>query len=145
MTKVKVIKLSGFDLGPFDNLENLFEEKINRFIENRTILDIKYQTAISSSGFMVNPSDVIGNASVRRNETGLESDVIFYGGSEEFENSLKELISEHKLYIAGYYIAVKSHEEEGIRIIDSMRLASTFITYADVYGDDDLLIQIKED
>lgn len=129
-------KLLVFDKVDVNN--NLFPKSIEIKIPEKVPL-------LSSTGFMVNPSDVIGNASVRRNETGLESDVIFYGGSEEFENSLKELISEHKLYIAGYYIAVKSHEEEGIRIIDSMRLASTFITYADVYGDDDLLIQIKED
>lgn len=59
MTKVKIIKLSGFDLGPFDNLENLFEENVNRFIENRTILDIKYQTAISSRGNLILSAMVI--------------------------------------------------------------------------------------
>lgn len=59
MIKVKIIKLSGFDLGPFDNLENLFEENVNRFIENRTILDIKYQTAISSRGNLILSAMVI--------------------------------------------------------------------------------------
>ena len=59
MTKVKVIKLSNFDLGPFDNLENLFEEKVNRFIEDRMIVDIKYQTAISNSGNLIHSAMVI--------------------------------------------------------------------------------------
>ena len=59
MTKVKIIKLSGFDLGPFGNLENLFEKEVNRFIENRTILDIKYQTVISNRGNLILSAMVI--------------------------------------------------------------------------------------
>ena len=59
MTKVKIIKLCSFDLGPFDSLENLFEETINRFIENRTILDVKYQTAISNRGNLILSAMVI--------------------------------------------------------------------------------------
>lgn len=60
MIKVKVIKLSNFDLGPFDNLENLFEEKVNQFIEDRMIVDIKYQTAISSgTGNLIHSAMVI--------------------------------------------------------------------------------------
>ena len=59
MTKVKVIKLSNFDLGPFDNLENIFEEKVNWFIDGRTIVDIKYQTAISSNGNLIHSAMVI--------------------------------------------------------------------------------------
>lgn len=88
------------------------------------------------------PNCVIGNTSVRRNETGLESDVIFT--SEEIESTIKDLIHDQKLYIAGYYTSVKSHEEDGIRVIDSMRLAFTFITFDDVYGDNDLIIRRKE-
>ena len=59
MTKVKVIRLTSFDLGPFDNLENHFEKEVNRFIENRTILDIKYQTVISSRGKLIISAMVI--------------------------------------------------------------------------------------
>ena len=99
---------------------------------------------LSSTGTITNPSDVIGNTSARRNENGLEADVIFYDGSEAFENGLKELIQDRKLYIAGYYTAVKYHEKDGIRVIDSMRLTSTFLTYADVYGDNDLLIRMED-
>lgn len=98
---------------------------------------------LSEAKFTSLPSDVIGNASVRRNETVLEADVIFT--SEELEGAIKELIQDRKLYIGGYYTAVKSHEKDYIRVIDSMRLAATFITYADVYGDDDLIIRMKED
>lgn len=99
---------------------------------------------LSSTGTITNQSDVIGFTSARRNENRLEADVIFYDGSEEFENGLKELIQDRKLYIAGYYTAVKYHEKDGIRVIDSMRLTSTFLTYADVYGDDDLLIRMED-
>lgn len=98
---------------------------------------------LSEAKFTSLPSDVIGNASVRRNETVLEADVIFT--SEEIEGTIKDLIHDQKLYIAGYYTSVKSHEEDGIRVIDSMRLASTFITFDDVYGNDDLIIRMKED
>lgn len=97
---------------------------------------------LSDAGRANRPDCVIGNASVRRNETGLETDVIFT--SEKLEDSLKELIHDRKLYISGYYTTVKSHEKDGLRIIDSMRLASTFITFDDVYGNDDLVIRMNE-
>ena len=124
----------------FDKVDvngNLFPKDMEIVIPEKVPL-------LSSTGTITNPSDVIGNTSARRNENGLEADVIFYDGSEAFENGLKELIQDRKLYIAGYYTAVKYHEKDGIRVIDSMRLASTFITYADVYGDDDLLIRMEE-
>ena len=98
---------------------------------------------LSDAGCANRPDCVIGNASVIRNETGLEADVIFI--SEEIEGTVKDLIHEQKLYIAGYYTLVKSHEKDEIRIIDSMKLAATFITFDDVYGDDDLIIRMKED
>lgn len=97
---------------------------------------------LSDSGRANRPDCVIGNASVIRNETVLEADVMFT--SEEIEGTVKDLIHDQKLYIAGYYTLVKSHEEDGIRVIDSMRLASTFITFDDVYGDNDLIIRRKE-
>ena len=125
----------------FDKIDkngNLFPKDMEIVIREKVPL-------LSSTGTIINPPDVIGNTSTRRNENGLEADVIFYDGSEAFENGLKELIQDRKLYIAGYYTAVKCHEKDGIRVIDSMRLASTFITCADVYGDDDLLIRMEED
>lgn len=97
---------------------------------------------LSDAGRANRPDCVIGNASVIRNETVLEADVTFT--SEEIEGTIKDLIHDQKLYIAGYYTSVKSHEEDWIRVIDSMRLASTFITFDDVYGDDDLIIRRKE-
>lgn len=98
---------------------------------------------LSDAGRANRPNCVIGNASVKRNETVLEADAIFT--SEEIEGTIKDLIHDRKLYIAGYYTSVKFHEEDGIRVIDSMRLASTFITFDDVYGDDDLIIRRKGD
>lgn len=91
------------------------------------------------------PSDLIGISSVERDDTGLMADITFCFKCKEFEDLFIKLIRDGKIYIAGYYTAVKSRKEGLIRVIESMRLVSTFITYDDVYGDDELLIKLKED
>lgn len=86
----------------------------------------------------------LGKGVVKREEDRLILDISFFPESD-LDDTLRSLMVDNKIYIAGYYSSVKSHEKDGIRIVESMRLDSAFITFADVYGNDELIIKLKED
>lgn len=86
----------------------------------------------------------LGKGVVKREEDRLILDISFFPESG-LDDTLRSLMVDNKIYIAGYYSSVKSHEKDGIRIVESMRLDSAFITFADVYGNNELIIKLKED
>ena len=84
----------------------------------------------------------IGSASVVREEDGLVAEIEFYSPDEDI---IKDCIRDEVIYAGGYYNRVKTHNENGFRVVDSMTLHGISLTYADVYGDKSLLIKFKED
>ena len=84
----------------------------------------------------------IGFASVTREKDRLVAEIEF---NSQDTDVIKECICNGDIYAGGYYNQVKSHKENGIRVVESMRLLCLSPTYADVYGDKSLLIRLKND
>ena len=81
--------------------------------------------------FNFNREDPIGNAEIYRDDTGL-----MCNGTIKVCGELEEILGEDSGFgFGGYYNKVKSHTENGIRVIDDCRIASCSITPAPIDPD----------
>ena len=60
------------------------------------------------------------------------------------EKTIEECIKNGNLYSGGYYKINESHMENGIRVIDDITLKSVGLYFDDVFGDDDLKMEVIE-
>ena len=58
---------------------------------------------------------------------------------------LEKLIIDGKVYSGGYYKINKAHrEEDGVLILDNIELKSVGLYFGDVYGNNDLRMEVEE-
>ena len=58
---------------------------------------------------------------------------------------LEKLIIDGKVYSGGYYKINKAHrEEDGVLILDNIKLKSVGLYFGDVYGNNDLRMEMEE-
>lgn len=55
---------------------------------------------------------------------------------------IKKAIEKGDVYSGGYYKINKSHEENGIEVIDDITLKSVGLYLSDVFGDNDLKMEV---
>lgn len=59
-----------------------------------------------------------------------------------FEDALRQLVEKQELYSGGYYKINKDHYENGIRVLDDIRLMSIGLYRNDIYGDKSTVLEI---
>ena len=87
----------------------------------------------------MNPNEVVGNASVMKDERGLICDVEL----TNFDRDILHNTCNDELYIGGFYRQLKKHRANGVDIIDKVTLRGIGIILGP--ADDELKITLKED
>lgn len=71
------------------------------------------------------PSDCIGAATVKKDDIGLVCDMDIF---DKFDPENMRSVFNDEIYIGGLYTGVKSHEQDGVCIIDKMKLQAVSLT-----------------
>ena len=88
------------------------------------------------------PSKCIGMiTSHNRNDSRIEIETALNFKDEDI---LKKAINDGLIYSGGYYILNKRHTENGVNVIDSLELRSVGLYTDDVFGDNDLRMEVIE-
>ena len=88
------------------------------------------------------PSKCIGMiTSHHRNDSRIEIETAINFKDEDI---LKKAINDGLIYSGGYYILNKRHTENGVNVIDSLELKSVGLYTDDVFGDNDLRMEVIE-
>lgn len=71
-----------------------------------------------------NPGDLIGSATVKKDDIGLTCDLDLF----KFEPETMRSVFNDDIFIGGFYTGVEKHEEDGVDIIDKMTLQAVSLT-----------------
>lgn len=96
-------------------------------------------------GFGVDEGKIIGGlSSIDKSDEviNIEMDII---AQQDMMDAIKEVIKDTDLYNGGYYRIDEEHSENGVRVIDKMKLLHNGIFLDDVYGDKSLRLEVVKD
>lgn len=127
------MKLTGrlllFDKKDLNN--NIFPKNCEIFIPEKLPVLMEYRC--------FDPSDCIGVATVTKDDEGLSCDLDVW----EFKSEQMRSVFNDEIYVGGFYNHVKSHNLDGIRVIDKMTLQAVSITL--LPADPEMKVTIVED
>lgn len=69
-------------------------------------------------------SDCIGSATIKKDDIGLTCDMNIF----EFDPENMRSIFNNEIYIGGFYSGVEQHEQDGVTIIDKMKVQAVSLT-----------------